>query len=152
MNWVAPAERHLATEAPGQRRCEAADHHRANGGLKAQEYSGGGPHELLGLIFPRLAEVRFVQRRSKLEFPSPLGTAERRGGGPGLQPVGPVPSPGASPVQAGGEDVPHVSRRGSHVDEPASSARGFDQGLRKQLIEARAVDVMVAFAGKICNN
>jgi type I restriction enzyme M protein len=44
LHWVAPTEK------------DAADQFRANSDLKAQEYSG----PILGLIFLRFAEVRFI--------------------------------------------------------------------------------------------
>ena len=50
----------------------AADQFRANSGLKAQEYSG----PILGLIFLRFAEVRFVAQRETLVDPD---TPSRRG-------------------------------------------------------------------------
>ena len=42
---------------------DAADQFRANSGLKPQEYSG----PILGLIFLRFAEVRFIAQHKKLE-------------------------------------------------------------------------------------
>jgi type I restriction-modification system DNA methylase subunit len=51
---------------------DAADQFRANSGLKAQEYSG----PILGLIFIRFAEVRFITQRSRLKAE---GTSSRRG-------------------------------------------------------------------------
>ncbi len=106
MIWIAPSEKNTDTAALEKRLWDAADQFRANSGLKSQEYSA----PVLGLIFLRFAEVRFAAQRAQLDSPSPLGAGERRVGGPGLQPVGPVPSPG----------VPRVSRRGSRVDEPAA--------------------------------
>ena len=81
---------------------EAADELRANGNFSYNECF----LPVLGLIFLPFAEVRFAAKPAQLEAPSPLG-GESRVGGPGLQIVGPVPSPG-------------VSRRGSSVDEPAA--------------------------------
>jgi type I restriction enzyme M protein len=106
MLWVAPSERDTANAALEKRLWDAADQFRANSGLKSQEYSA----PVLGLIFLRFAEIRFAAKRAQLESPSPLGAGERRVGGPGLQPVAPVPSPGA----------PRVSRRGSRLDKPAA--------------------------------
>ncbi len=91
MHWIAPSEKDTATAALEKRLWDAADQFRANSGLKAQEYSG----PILGLIFLRFAEVRFVAQRTKLSLPSPSG---RGVGGEGAQP----------------------SRRGSRVDEPAA--------------------------------
>jgi hypothetical protein len=45
-----------ATATLEKRLWDAADQFRANSGLKAQEYSG----PILGLIFLRFAEVRFI--------------------------------------------------------------------------------------------
>jgi len=124
MLWIAPSEKDTATATLEKRLWDAADQFRANSGLKAQEYSA----PVLGLIFLRFAEVRFAAKRAQLESPSPLGAArasdgkdqDRRVGGPGLQTVGPVPSPGVASTRAGGEGAPRVSRRGSRVDEPAA--------------------------------
>ncbi|HMO66372.1 MAG TPA: type I restriction-modification system subunit M N-terminal domain-containing protein, partial [Verrucomicrobiota bacterium] len=63
MHWIAPAENDTATTPLERRLWDAADQFRANSGLKAQEYSG----PILGLIFLRFAEVRFVAQRKKLE-------------------------------------------------------------------------------------
>ena len=111
MQWIAPSEKDLATDTLEKRLWAAADQFRANSGLSAAQYSGGRPlGPRLGLIFLRFAEVRFAKQRAQFESPSPLGIGARRVGGPGLQPVGPVPSPGVS----------RVSRRGSRVDDPAA--------------------------------
>lgn len=72
MLWIAPAEKDAASADLEKRLWEAADQFRANSGLKAQEYSG----PILGLIFLRFAEVRFVVQRAKLEK---KGTSARRG-------------------------------------------------------------------------
>ncbi len=63
MNWIAPTEKDTDNAALEKRLWDAADQFRANSGLKAQEYSG----PILGLIFLRFAEVRFVAQRAKLE-------------------------------------------------------------------------------------
>jgi type I restriction enzyme M protein len=63
MRWIAPAEKDAAKEALEKRLWEAADQFRANSGLKSQEYSA----PVLGLIFLRFADVRFVVQRGKLE-------------------------------------------------------------------------------------
>ena len=60
--WIAPAEKDSATSSLEKTLWEAADQFRANSGLKAQEYSG----PILGLIFLRFAEVRFLARRAVL--------------------------------------------------------------------------------------
>jgi type I restriction enzyme M protein len=60
--WIAPAEKDSATSSLEKNLWGAADQFRANSGLKAQEYSG----PILGLIFLRFAEVRFLARRALL--------------------------------------------------------------------------------------
>jgi type I restriction enzyme M protein len=60
--WIAPPEKDTATGTLEKNLWEAADQFRANSGLKAQEYSG----PILGLIFLRFAEVRFLARRAVL--------------------------------------------------------------------------------------
>lgn len=72
MNWVAPQEKDEASDALEKRLWDAADQFRANSGLKAQEYSA----PVLGLIFLRFAEVRFIAQRTKLEK---AGASSRRG-------------------------------------------------------------------------
>lgn len=63
MFWIAPAEKDAASASLEKQLWDAADQFRANSGLKAQEYSG----PILGLIFLRFAEVRFLKRRQELE-------------------------------------------------------------------------------------
>ena len=63
MQWIAPSEKDAATNTLEKRLWDAADQFRANSGLKPQEYSG----PILGLIFLRFAEVRFLAQRAKLE-------------------------------------------------------------------------------------
>jgi type I restriction enzyme M protein len=60
--WIAAAEKDSATNSLEKNLWVAADQFRANSGLKAQEYSG----PILGLIFLRFAEVRFLARRAVL--------------------------------------------------------------------------------------
>jgi type I restriction enzyme M protein len=60
--WIAPPEKDAAKSALEKNLWDAADQFRANSGLKAQEYSG----PILGLIFLRFAEVRFLARRAVL--------------------------------------------------------------------------------------
>ncbi len=72
MQWIAPSEKDAATTSLEKRLWDAADQFRANSGLKAQEYSG----PILGLIFLRFAEARFVAQRVKLEKE---GSSSRRG-------------------------------------------------------------------------
>jgi hypothetical protein len=70
--WVAPPERDLGKAAMERNLWEAADQFRANSGLKAQEYSG----PILGLIFLRFADARFMPRWRELKA---AGGRERRG-------------------------------------------------------------------------
>lgn len=63
MIWIAPTEKNEATNTLEKRLWDSADQFRANSGLKPQEYSG----PILGLIFLRFAEVRFLAQRRKLE-------------------------------------------------------------------------------------
>lgn len=72
MQWIAPLEKDKATESLEKRLWDAADQFRANSGLKAQEYSG----PILGLIFLRFAEVRFLAQKKKLEK---SGATSRKG-------------------------------------------------------------------------
>lgn len=60
--WIAPPEKDAAKTTLEKNLWNAADQFRANSGLKAQEYSG----PILGLIFLRFAEVRFLARRAVL--------------------------------------------------------------------------------------
>ena len=70
--WVAPPERDQGMAAMEKSLWEAADQFRANSGLKAQEYSG----PILGLIFLRFADGRFMPRWNELKA---AGGSERRG-------------------------------------------------------------------------
>jgi len=88
MEWIAPAEKDVTAATLEKSLWDSADQFRANSGLKAQEYSG----PILGIIFLRFAEVRFIAHRAQLEAPS----------------------------GAGGESAKRVSRRGSRVDDPAA--------------------------------
>ena len=63
MTWIAPSEKDILTGTLEKRLWDNADQFRANSGLKAQEYSG----PILGIIFLRFAEVRFIAQRAKLE-------------------------------------------------------------------------------------
>ena len=74
MHWIAPSEKDTASTALEKRLWDAADQFRANSGLKPQEYSG----PLLGLIFLRFAEVRFVLQRGKLDAAG-ASSSSRRG-------------------------------------------------------------------------
>jgi type I restriction enzyme M protein len=72
LRWIAAPAKDTASTALEKRLWDAADQLRANSGLKAQEYSG----PILGLIFLRFADVRFVALREKLEK---AGASSRRG-------------------------------------------------------------------------
>ncbi len=72
MQWIAPSEKDALTDTLEKRLWDSADQFRANSGLKAQEYSG----PILGIIFLRFAEVRFIIQRAKLEKAS---ASARRG-------------------------------------------------------------------------
>ena len=72
MKWIAPTDKDNGDATLEKSLWDAADHFRANSGLKAQEYSG----PILGLIFLRFAEVRFILQRAKLEG---AGASSRRG-------------------------------------------------------------------------
>src|SRR6266511_6180474 len=63
MHWVAPSEKDAATDTLEKRLWAAADQLRANSGLTSQQY--GQP--VLGLIFLRCAELRFIAQRARLE-------------------------------------------------------------------------------------
>src|SRR6266704_746741 len=69
MHWMAPSEKDAATDTLEQRLWEAADQLRANSGLTAQQYS----QPVLGLIFLRFAETRFLALRKRLAFGRPEG-------------------------------------------------------------------------------
>jgi type I restriction enzyme M protein len=63
MQWVAPSERDNGQETLENRLWAAADQLRANSGLTSAQYS----QPVLGLIFLRFAEVRFLAQRALLE-------------------------------------------------------------------------------------
>jgi type I restriction enzyme M protein len=63
MIWIAPSERDAGTETLESRLWAAADQLRANSGLTSAQYS----QPVLGLIFLRFAEVRFLAQRALLE-------------------------------------------------------------------------------------
>lgn len=63
MIWIAPSEKDQATGTLENRLWGAADQLRANSGLTSAQYS----QPVLGLIFLRFAEIRFVARRAVLE-------------------------------------------------------------------------------------
>lgn len=75
MHWIAPSEKDAASDALEKRLWDAADNFRANSGLTAQQYSG----PILGLIFLRFAEARFVARRDSLEKSASKAGTGRRG-------------------------------------------------------------------------
>jgi type I restriction enzyme M protein len=63
MQWIAPAEKDTGTETLENRLWAAADQLRANSGLTSAQYS----QPVLGLIFLRFAEVRFLAQHAALE-------------------------------------------------------------------------------------
>ena len=63
MLWIAPPEKDTGTETLEDRLWAAADQLRANSGLTSAQYS----QPVLGLIFLRFAEVRFLAQRAALE-------------------------------------------------------------------------------------
>jgi type I restriction enzyme M protein len=71
MRWVAPSEKDAATDTLEKRLWDAADQLRANSGLTSAQYST----PVLGLIFLRFAEIRFVARCVELEK---AGVSSRR--------------------------------------------------------------------------
>ena len=72
MIWIAPSEKDLATDTLEKRLWSAANQLWAGAGLKQSDYS----EPILGLIFLRFAEVRFMVRRAELEKTS---ASSRRG-------------------------------------------------------------------------
>jgi type I restriction enzyme M protein len=72
MKWIAPPGKDAGTQTLEQRLWAAADQLRANSGLTSQQYS----QPVLGLIFLRFAEARFLARRKTLEA---QGKGTRRG-------------------------------------------------------------------------
>ena len=63
MQWIAPSEKDTGTETLENRLWAAADQLRANSRLTSAQYS----QPVLGLIFLRFAEVRFLAKRAGLE-------------------------------------------------------------------------------------
>ena len=63
MQWIAPSEQDTGTETLENRLWAAADDLRANSGLTSAQYS----QPVLGLIFLRFAEVRFLAQRAVVE-------------------------------------------------------------------------------------
>src|ERR1700688_4781450 len=72
MHWIAPPENNNATNTLEKRLWDAADQFRANSGLTAAQYS----QPVLGLIFLRFAEVRFVAQHASL---NKISASSRRG-------------------------------------------------------------------------
>ncbi|NBU63159.1 MAG: SAM-dependent DNA methyltransferase, partial [Chloroflexia bacterium] len=62
MKWIALAAKDATSASFEKNLWNAADQFRANSGLKAQEYAA----PILGLIFLRFAEVRFLQKQTAL--------------------------------------------------------------------------------------
>jgi type I restriction enzyme M protein len=63
MRWIAPTKKDVAAATLEKRLWDAADELRANSGLKSAEYS----QPILGLIFLKFADARFLARRAELE-------------------------------------------------------------------------------------
>src|SRR5207344_3297627 len=63
MQWIAPSQKDAGTDTLEDRLWAAADQLRANSGLTSAQYS----QPVLGLIFLRFAEVRFLSQRAVLE-------------------------------------------------------------------------------------
>lgn len=72
MKWIAPSEKDTGTQTLEDRLWAAADQLRANSGLTSAQYS----QPVLGLIFLRFAEARFLMKRAALEKQASTG---RRG-------------------------------------------------------------------------
>jgi type I restriction enzyme M protein len=72
MIWIAPTEKDLASDTLEKKLWSAANQLWAGAGLKQSDYS----EPILGLIFLRFAEVRFMARRAELEKTS---ASSRRG-------------------------------------------------------------------------
>ena len=89
MIWIAPSEKDAAAATLEKRLWDTTDQFRANSGLKAQECSA----PVLGLIFLRFPEVRFIAQRARLESSSPVASRhplpsdERAGVRGGVQPI-----------------------------------------------------------------
>lgn len=63
MKWIAPSAKDAASATLEKNLWNAADQFRANSGLTSQEYAA----PILGLIFLRFAEVRFLQKKAELD-------------------------------------------------------------------------------------
>lgn len=137
MIWIAPSEKDTASASLEKRLWDAADQFRANSGLKAQEYSG----PILGLIFLRFAEVRFTAQREKLEK---AGSTSRRGSRVDEPTAYHADNANYLWIQLFYSDLSARGRAGFVMANSASDARSSEQELRQKLIEARAVDAMVA--------
>src|SRR2546428_875449 len=78
MQWIAPPEKDNGVETLESRLWAAADQLRANSGLTSAQYS----QPVLGLIFLRFAEVRFLAQRTVLEKQAAGGRRGSRVGDP----------------------------------------------------------------------
>jgi hypothetical protein len=79
MHWIAPSEKHTATDPLGERLWAAADELRAKSGLTSQQYGQPG----LSLIFLHFPKLRFAAKRAQLESRSPHGWESVGVGGEG---------------------------------------------------------------------
>ena len=77
MQWIAPSEKDTDNATLEKRLLGASDQFRTNSGVKTQEYSG----PIFGLIFLRIAELRFSVQRAKLEKAGPSSHHCARGDG-----------------------------------------------------------------------
>ena len=73
MIWIAPSEKVTDTAVLEKRLWDAAEQAMPAPHISATDFNAGRPQGLLGLIFPRFAEVCFAAKRAQLESPSPLG-------------------------------------------------------------------------------
>lgn len=108
MQWIAPIERKDDAETLEDRLWKAADQLRANSGLTSAQYS----QPVLGLIFLRFAEVRFLSRLAALEK---LAAGGRRGSR--------VDDPAAYHPSKPAASPPSVRRSGSDCRTCASARR-----------------------------
>lgn len=139
MHWIAPSEKDTATDTPEKRLWAAADQLRANSGLKASQY-----YEDL-----HRSTSRFDFVLANPPFNVNAVDKERLAGqiGPGRRyPFGMPRTDNANYlwIQLFYSAQNGRGRAGFVMANSASDARASEQELRRQLVEARAVDAMVA--------
>lgn len=76
MTLVSPSTNDTDNAALGRRLWDVAGQSVAAPYFAGTEFNGGRPQRLLGLIFPRFAEFRFIAQRDKLEK---VSASARRG-------------------------------------------------------------------------